>query len=139
VFDGFSSNYSGAGFSHMRFKLHALRAGEFDQWVEKVRSDGVPLDSDQYLATAKPSIADPVQYFGSVEDGLWDAILNRCVDGESLCQNDMMMVDALGGGGLQGLTNREIYRGMCLADDSRALLALLKPASRDQWQLLAEN
>ncbi|MEM9602092.1 MAG: ubiquinol oxidase subunit II [Pseudomonadota bacterium] len=137
-YDGFSANYSGAGFSHMRFKMHAFDQAGFDAWVDGVRSSDTALNRAQYLETATPSIDDPVRFFSSVEDGLWEAILNRCVDGESLCQNDMMMVDALGGGGLLGLHNREIYRGMCLADDSRALLALLKPAARDQWQLFAE-
>src|SRR6186713_1409043 len=36
-FEGFSANYSGAGFSGMRFKFHGLSKGDFDQWVEKAK------------------------------------------------------------------------------------------------------
>ena len=32
-YDGFSANYSGAGFSGMRFKFHGKTQAEFDQWV----------------------------------------------------------------------------------------------------------
>ncbi len=37
VFDGFSGNYSGAGFSRMNFKFHALDKAGFDAWVAKVK------------------------------------------------------------------------------------------------------
>lgn len=36
VYDGFSGNYSGEGFSHMRFKFHGLSQDGFDTWVEDV-------------------------------------------------------------------------------------------------------
>ncbi|HXE66574.1 MAG TPA: ubiquinol oxidase subunit II, partial [Rhodanobacteraceae bacterium] len=35
---GFSANYSGAGFTDMRFKFHGLTAQDFDAWVGKVRA-----------------------------------------------------------------------------------------------------
>jgi cytochrome o ubiquinol oxidase subunit 2 len=50
-----------------------------------------------------------------------------CVDDDELCMHDMMMVDALGGGGIDGLYNREIYRGICSADDPRAMCSVLRP------------
>ena len=31
--EGLSANYSGDGFSHMRFKFHGLSQAGFDQWV----------------------------------------------------------------------------------------------------------
>ena len=40
VYDGFSSNYSGEGFSHMRFKFHGLPNDEFDRWVQQVKASG---------------------------------------------------------------------------------------------------
>lgn len=40
TFDGFSANYSGAGFSNMRFKFHAMDQGGFDQWVARVKASG---------------------------------------------------------------------------------------------------
>jgi cytochrome o ubiquinol oxidase subunit 2 len=38
TFDGMSANYSGGGFSGMKFKAIAMSNFEFDKWVEKVRA-----------------------------------------------------------------------------------------------------
>ena len=37
-FRGFSANYSGYGFSQMRFKAHSVTQAEFDQWVANVKA-----------------------------------------------------------------------------------------------------
>src|SRR3546814_3052599 len=37
-FEGFSANYSGWGFSNMRFAVKSLPAGEFDQWVAATKA-----------------------------------------------------------------------------------------------------
>lgn len=130
VYKGFSANYSGEGFSQMRFKFHGMEQGDFDAWVEKVRGSAIELDGDTIATLNQPSIAHPVTYFRDVEGGLWDKVVNLCIDKDSLCLNDMMMVDALGGGGLEGLWNRELFRGICSADDPGALMALIRPELR---------
>jgi len=93
VYDGFSSNYSGAGFSHMRFKFHGLSNEDFDRWVQQVKSSGAPLSKDTYLKLAKPSESEPVQRYASVAPDLYDRILNRCVDGQA-CLADTMARDS---------------------------------------------
>ncbi|MEM6739947.1 MAG: ubiquinol oxidase subunit II [Pseudomonadota bacterium] len=131
TYDGFSANYSGAGFSHMRFDLKAVDEAGFDAWVDGVRAGGEGiLDRPMFLDVEQPSIDAPVRYFERVEEGLWDRIVNLCVGEDRLCQNDMMMVDALGGGGLDGLWNRELFAGICAADDPGVILALVKPNPR---------
>ncbi|MEX0348960.1 MAG: ubiquinol oxidase subunit II [Paracoccaceae bacterium] len=130
VYDGFSANYSGAGFSQMRFKFHGLDQAGFDDWVAKVGASGQNLDTDTLERLNQPSIAHPVTYYGTVSDTAWDRLVNLCVDGDSLCRNDMMMVDALGGGGLEGLWNREMFRGICSAEDPGAFIAMLRPEMR---------
>lgn len=127
VYDGFSSNYSGEGFSQMRFKFHGMSEGDFDAWVEKVRASTDVLDRPTLAALDQKSISHPVTYYGGLEDGLWERIVNICVGESDLCKHDMMMVDALGGGGLDGLWNREMFRGICSADDPEALMALIRP------------
>ena len=127
TFEGFSSNYSGNGFSQMRFDLHAMSGEEFDAWAEEVRTDTPILDTAAFEDLSQPSIDHEVTYFGAVEDGLWDRILNMCTGPTDLCNNDMMMVDALGGGGIDGLWNRELYRGLCSADNPEALFAIMRP------------
>lgn len=102
-YEGFSANYSGAGFSHMRFRFHGYSGQGFDDWVAKVRADGGALTRDTYLALEKPSQREPVRYYGRVEPELFDAVVNRCVDVERLCMNQMMALDAAGGLGRAGL------------------------------------
>ncbi|WP_353799527.1 ubiquinol oxidase subunit II, partial [Thalassospira sp.] len=80
VYDGFSGNYSGEGFSHMRFKFHGLSQDGFDAWVNDVKSDENFLGRSQYLELEKPSVKEPVRYYSSVDPELYQAILNMCVD-----------------------------------------------------------
>ena len=127
VYEGFASNYSGLGYNWMRFKFHTTDEAGFDAWVENVRSEGGTLDRDAFVALEQPSMQHPVTPYGEVEEGLWTRILNQCVGDDELCMNDMMMVDALGGGGMEGIYNRELYRGICTADDPRALIEILRP------------
>ncbi len=90
VFEGFSANYSGAGFNGMRFKFHGMADADFDQWRDKVKSEGQSLTRPVYKALAQPSEYEPVRYYSTVRPGLYEAILNRCVDPGTLCMKDMM-------------------------------------------------
>ncbi len=138
VYNGFSSNYSGAGFSKMRFKFHGLDETGFGEWVEKVRGSDATLDQARLAELNQPSIANPVTYFGALEDGLWERMVNNCVDPDDLCKHDMMMADALGGGGLEGLWNREMFRGICSSDNPAAFMALLKPEAQSRAPEIAQ-
>lgn len=104
-YEGFSANYSGAGFSGMRFKFHGLAADAFDAWVERNRKAGGTLDRAQYLLLERPSENVPVRVFGKVDETLYDAILNMCVQPGKMCMNEMMSIDARGGLGLAGIYN----------------------------------
>ncbi|WP_434959571.1 ubiquinol oxidase subunit II [Labrys sp. La1] len=105
-YEGISSNYSGAGFSGMRFRFHGLDQAGFDQWVAKVRAgDAGALDRPAYLALEKPSQNVPVRHYSSVADDLYHAILNMCVDANKMCMDKMMSVDAQGGLGKEGINN----------------------------------
>ncbi|AWA47572.1 MULTISPECIES: ubiquinol oxidase subunit II [Acinetobacter] len=47
VFRGFSANYSGYGFSQMRFKAHSVTEPEFAQWVEAVKAgNGTSINAE---------------------------------------------------------------------------------------------
>jgi cytochrome o ubiquinol oxidase subunit II len=107
VYDGFSANYSGDGFSGMRFKFHGMSNQGFDQWVSQVKNQGSPLNRDTYLKLERPSARTPVTYYAQVEDGLYDAILNLCVRPGQMCQNEMMHIDMMGGAGKDSAENRE--------------------------------
>ena len=85
TFPGRSAHYSGPGFAGMTFDALAMNDADFDAWVA-ARREAEPLDSDSYLELEEPSMNAPVQYYGSVEDGLFDRIVGLCVeDGDAAC------------------------------------------------------
>jgi cytochrome o ubiquinol oxidase subunit II len=94
---GFSANYSGAGFSGMRFRLKSMTDRDFERWLGDVRSSGGELGRTEYLQLEKPSAFEPVRRYTRVDPGLYDAILNRCVDPAKMCMHEMMTIDASGG------------------------------------------
>ena len=140
VYEGFSANYSGEGFSKMRFRFRGVDANTFEAWLETVRAPGAPLlDRNTYVELEQPSIGNPVSYYNGIESGLWDRIINMCVEKGKLCLNDVHMVDSLGGGGVEGLFNRELFAGLCSADDPRALLTMLRPSLRTAAQDISSD
>lgn len=89
-FEGFSANFSGTGFSQMRFVFKSLPGDGFDKWVAGVKAgrDG-ELTRASYEKLELPSAAEPVHYYPTVGDGLYQAILNRCVKPGTICMKDM--------------------------------------------------
>ena len=104
-YEGFSANYSGAGFSGMKFRFHGLSQQEFDAWIKLNKDSGNKLDRPAYQVLEKPSEREPVRHYADVETNLYNAILNLCVDPNKMCQSDMMAIDAKGGLGTAGTYN----------------------------------
>ena len=78
-YDGMSANYSGSGFADMRFTAKVLDAAGIKAWIAHAKA-AAPLDIAAYRRLAKPGAHD-VAYFGTVEDGLYERILNQCALG----------------------------------------------------------
>jgi len=97
-YQGFSANYSGAGFSDMRFQFHGMSGADFERWVANIKAGGGALEREDYLKLDRPSVREPVRHYASVAANLYDAILNLCVDKNKMCMRDMMAIDARGGG-----------------------------------------
>jgi cytochrome o ubiquinol oxidase subunit 2 len=76
-FDGFSANYSGAGFSDMKFKFHGLSNADFERWVQAAKAGGQTLDHNSYAQLERPSEHDPVRRYASVAPDLYEAIVAR--------------------------------------------------------------
>jgi len=89
-FEGFSANYSGAGFSDMRFKFHGMTTENFDRWVQATKAAGGALNRANYLQLEKPSQREPVRHYGAVDADLYHAIINRCVESDKVCMDKMM-------------------------------------------------
>jgi cytochrome o ubiquinol oxidase subunit 2 len=105
VYQGFSANYSGAGFSGMRFAFHGLTDDGFDKWIAGVKAGGGTLDRGHYLELERPSENVPVRRYATVDANLYKLILNRCVEPGKMCANEMMSIDARGGLGMAGINN----------------------------------
>jgi cytochrome o ubiquinol oxidase subunit II len=80
-FPGFSANYSGDGFSDMRFIVKSVPAADFNAWVQQVRGTGSALDDAGYAALAKPSKAVPPATYRSVASHLFEHIIDQTVAG----------------------------------------------------------
>lgn len=137
---GFSANYSGAGFSGMKFGVRSVDAGEFDRWAASLRGGEESLTRARYLELAKPSEREPVRRFAKVEDRLFDYILGACVQEGRLCSHDMTAIDRRGGLGLASVVNvvrgpdGDYLPGICKLPDLVPFNDVLKPA--DQRPLL---
>jgi cytochrome o ubiquinol oxidase subunit II len=80
-FPGLSANYSGDGFSDMRFIVKSVPTSDFNAWIEQVRGTGSALDAAGYAALAKPSKAVPPTTYRSVEPQLFEHIIAQTVAG----------------------------------------------------------
>jgi cytochrome o ubiquinol oxidase subunit 2 len=98
-YEGMSANYSGAGFSDMRFRLRGVAQADFDAWVSEAKAGGPALSTANYLRLEKPSEKVPPMRFGAVQPELFDRVVNRCVAPGTPCMRDVMAHDMKAGGG----------------------------------------
>ena len=135
---GLSGNYSGAGFSGMKFNFKGLEQKDYDAWVEKVRSSGgAQLTRADYLQLAKPSANEKVREYASVDPGLYERVRLRCVEADRMCSDMIMAIDAQGGLGRLGVDgvvteaiNEPAHRGEIQVFRSYVSEALCAPAVR---------
>jgi cytochrome o ubiquinol oxidase subunit 2 len=78
-YPGFSANFSGDGFSEMRFIVKVVPAGDFEAWIAQVRGAGSALDDAGYAELAKPSKAVPAMTYRSVVPKLFERIVDQTV------------------------------------------------------------
>jgi len=81
---GESANFSGDGFSDMKFRTLAKSPADFNAWVAQVKATQQPLSMDKYGSVAKPSEKVPVQYFSSVDPKLFHNIIAKYNNGQVL-------------------------------------------------------
>ncbi|MEM8552503.1 MAG: ubiquinol oxidase subunit II [Pseudomonadota bacterium] len=135
TYDGFSSNYSGKGFSEMRFKFHGMTDEEFEGWIAEARQSTNTLDRATYLDLEAPTVSEPPRLYSSVKANLFDFIVNMCVEPGKMCMSEMMAIDDNGGLGLAGIHNtlpdgalRQIAkRSAVLGPEPRYLAAICTP------------
>jgi cytochrome o ubiquinol oxidase subunit II len=76
-YPGLSTNFSGDGFSDMRFVVHAVPPSEFAQWLERTRAQGPALDADAYSQLARAASNAKRQTYGSVDPSLFRRIVQQ--------------------------------------------------------------
>src|SRR5277367_4682675 len=74
TFEGLSAQFSGDGFSDMRFDLVAMESKAFKDWVNTTKAQGGVLDADTFEELVKPAKADGVQTYAQVSEGLFDSV-----------------------------------------------------------------
>jgi cytochrome o ubiquinol oxidase subunit 2 len=75
LYYGQSQQFSGNGYAYMRFHARAVSAEQFREWLQKVKRSPNKLDSAMFAQLEKPSVQNPVAYFSSVRQNLFDTII----------------------------------------------------------------
>ncbi|MCO7572151.1 MULTISPECIES: ubiquinol oxidase subunit II [Pseudomonas] len=75
--EGISANYSGAGFTGMKFKAIATSQEDFDAWVNEVKKAPKQLDTAEYEALSKPSQNNPVELYSAYAPNLFQTVIDK--------------------------------------------------------------
>jgi cytochrome o ubiquinol oxidase subunit 2 len=75
TYRGLSAQYSGDGFSDMRFAVEAVSAETFAQWANTARNSGPVLDAETYADLAKPSKAVAPFTYRAVTSDLFSEVV----------------------------------------------------------------
>ena len=89
-YQGMSANYSGAGFSDMRFRVRGVTQPQFEQWARQTQATGAVLTTAGYLALEAPTEKHPATLYSSAPRGLFERIVNRCVKPGQTCISEHM-------------------------------------------------
>jgi len=92
-YQGLSANFSGDGFSHMKFGYKGVTTDEFNTWVQEMKANPAVLDRADYLVLEKPTAKEAVRHYGQVEPALFNRVVNRCVAEGTMCMNQQMHED----------------------------------------------
>ena len=77
TFRGLATQLSGDGFADMHFDVVAKTSPEFYDWLGQARASGEDLTSARYIELSKQSVLPEPITFKTVEDGLFDKILDQ--------------------------------------------------------------
>lgn len=78
-YQGFSANFSGDGFSDMKFVAHVGTQSEFDQWVAKSRLSHNVLNRQEYDRLAAIGESMPVTVYSAANKYLFNIALMRAM------------------------------------------------------------
>jgi cytochrome o ubiquinol oxidase subunit 2 len=74
TYEGLSAQFSGDGFSDMRFDLVSTEPEAFQDWVNATKAQGGVLDAKTFEELDRPAKAHGAQTYAQVSEGLFDRI-----------------------------------------------------------------
>ena len=74
---GLSANYSGFGFSGMKFQAHAKDEAGFNAWIDTVKASNRTLSKQEYADLIVKTKDHPVEYFSQVNPLLFNQIIEK--------------------------------------------------------------
>jgi cytochrome o ubiquinol oxidase subunit II len=78
-YPGLSAQFSGSGFSDMRFEMAAVAKEDFEKWIAAAHAGGGALDVQGFSALAKPSAAVAPMTFGAVAPDLFENVVRAAM------------------------------------------------------------
>jgi cytochrome o ubiquinol oxidase subunit II len=76
-YPGISAQFSGDGFSDMRFVVHAMAADDYARWLASAKDRGAILDNTAYAALTQQSSNLKATTYHGVDPKLFDSIVNE--------------------------------------------------------------
>jgi cytochrome o ubiquinol oxidase subunit 2 len=77
TFSGISAQFSGDGFSDMRFDVRAVPLEEYKAWLAATHASAGNLNAARYTQLANPSRDDKPVAFGDVRRGLFESVVHN--------------------------------------------------------------
>src|ERR1700734_3371530 len=77
TFEGLSAQFSGDGFSDMRFDVVSTEPEAFNDWVRTTKAQGGVLDPGTFAELVKPAPVEGAHTYAQVSEGLFDRISLR--------------------------------------------------------------
>src|SRR5580700_816971 len=74
TFEGLSAQFSGDGFSDMRFDLVSTEAEAFKDWINTTKTQGGVLDETTFEGLVKPAPVEGSRTYAQVSEGMFDRI-----------------------------------------------------------------
>lgn len=76
---GISANFSGDGFSDMKFTARVSSPEQFDQWVKSVKQSPQQLTMTTYNKLIQPSTNDVVNYFAAENNNIFETVIMKAM------------------------------------------------------------
>lgn len=76
VYRGHEVEINGDGYSDMTFAVKSVEIGDFDKWIEQVKTSSLQLTEGVYTELKKPYIDSSVKDYGKVHEALFQKIVD---------------------------------------------------------------